>query len=281
MNPEFPISPAPSCSRCGARCSRHIVSVYNQNGNAGRPYYTCFDGHARAFRTWDDDVGVEPGNPTCACGLRARRNTRHDGHQWYCCPVGSCWWTEQVEEVDDTPNTPVQLLTPPASVVVTLTPSVKEGSDTSSFGSDDSGTIPAPLSPESGATLIGGLLSAGSNDPGPVGAQEATQSSSHTLSITSENHASQTLDVPAQPQPLRPVQSTQSSTSDTLSIGNSSHTARANTGSGGSFVSVSKSAEQVGADGPGHHAPTERTGPAFMMEETYTRKRHRYCCVVM
>lgn len=99
MEPTFPLRTAPTCHQCGEPCTRHDTSPFNENGNAGRPYYICMDsGHYRKFSTFDDSRGVVRGNPQCSCGYMSRRCRRNglDRGEFYCCPVGGCTWFGEV-----------------------------------------------------------------------------------------------------------------------------------------------------------------------------------------
>jgi hypothetical protein len=89
----FPLQSAPTCLHCSRVCMRGITSERNRNGNAGRTYYFCNNtNHGRKFACWDDDRGIESGNPECDCG-HIGRMFMADGDQYYGCPVGTCSWT--------------------------------------------------------------------------------------------------------------------------------------------------------------------------------------------
>lgn len=92
MNRDFPLRVLPTCSSCNKTATRKITGETNRNGNAGRPYYFCCSGHKYVFITWDDTLGISPGNPQCWCSYYSRRNTvkGHPASDWYACCSGEC-----------------------------------------------------------------------------------------------------------------------------------------------------------------------------------------------
>lgn len=94
--PRFPLQQAPTCLECGG-AGMLVPAARRSNpiGNGGRPYYICSVSRhkERTFITFDDYVGIVPGNPRCDCGFVSRLSHRRDGDgQFYCCPVGVCRW---------------------------------------------------------------------------------------------------------------------------------------------------------------------------------------------
>ena len=104
--PTFPLSPKPSCRHC--HCTpqyRSTVGFTNGNGNGGRHYYVCTEcktnpkltssRNSKGWITWDDDKGVEPGNPLCDCGFISRQdrtgvNSSAPGRDFWTCSTGAC-----------------------------------------------------------------------------------------------------------------------------------------------------------------------------------------------
>lgn len=87
-----------------------VVQSSNLNGNIGRPYFVCTNPvcpnvvsptpgqHERGWVTWDDGVGVAPGNPLCRCLRVARQDTagvvsRVPGKRFWTCSRGACGFT--------------------------------------------------------------------------------------------------------------------------------------------------------------------------------------------
>jgi hypothetical protein len=93
MTPTFPLSEPPVCLTCGCVGRPMVVGSGNLNHNAGRSYYVCSSGrhHGTRWITFDDDIGIDHGNPPCYCAFTSRRSWANGGDvQFYCCPVGSC-----------------------------------------------------------------------------------------------------------------------------------------------------------------------------------------------
>ena len=112
--PGQPIVPPPGryrCRHCGnTNLSYRTVHRQNRNGNAGRPYYVCLYSqcpnlktlnahhHDTGWVTWDDNIGVAPGNPLCKCSHYARADTagersRVPGKRFWTCSTGACDYT--------------------------------------------------------------------------------------------------------------------------------------------------------------------------------------------
>lgn len=69
---QFPVQTPPICP--DPRCNKSaIIGISHSRGSYGRPYYYCQNGHEREFIFWDDDIGIEQGNPICKCGHLSRR----------------------------------------------------------------------------------------------------------------------------------------------------------------------------------------------------------------
>jgi hypothetical protein len=99
MIPAYPLKHTPICRRCNKECVRVSVLDSNKYGNSKRSYYTCKDFGHRKFSTFDDKEGIVPGNPPCQCKERwtsRRQINNQDQSEFYCCPVGGCGWTEDV-----------------------------------------------------------------------------------------------------------------------------------------------------------------------------------------
>ncbi|OCK86051.1 hypothetical protein K432DRAFT_187437 [Lepidopterella palustris CBS 459.81] len=99
--PHFPLSTIPTCRVCHSPGRRRIVTPENQNGNAGRPYYTCkpCKDRNRSFASkykvgwicWDDDRGISSQNPPCTtCRVTSRQDTSRRGKEFYTCATGAC-----------------------------------------------------------------------------------------------------------------------------------------------------------------------------------------------
>ena len=91
--PTFPLAQTPICLQCGFLGKRLMVHHGNPIGNAGRSYYRCSSGihESHVFITFDDNIGIIPGNPRCNCGFISRLSKGRNGdHQFCSCPVGSC-----------------------------------------------------------------------------------------------------------------------------------------------------------------------------------------------
>ncbi len=104
--PTFPLDPKPSCRHCHyTPQKRSTVDFTNQNGNGGRPYYVCVPcktnasippgPNGKGWITWDDNRGMDPGNPECWCGLIARQdrtgvNSQAPGRGFWTCCTGAC-----------------------------------------------------------------------------------------------------------------------------------------------------------------------------------------------
>jgi hypothetical protein len=60
MDHKFCLREAPTCLNCQRPCDRQVTSTSNTNGNAGRPYYACFNpSHGRKFARWADNCGYK------------------------------------------------------------------------------------------------------------------------------------------------------------------------------------------------------------------------------
>ena len=111
IRPSRPHYTQPSpyqCRHCrSTNLAFHTVGQGNPNGNAGRPYYVCVntscpgrtspnaDRHERGWVTWDDNIGVVPGNPLCRCQRISRLDvagvySNHRGRKFYTCSTGAC-----------------------------------------------------------------------------------------------------------------------------------------------------------------------------------------------
>ncbi|MCJ1272783.1 hypothetical protein MMC21_000572 [Puttea exsequens] len=106
--PSFPLRAAPACRNCHYIPQyRSTVTPLNPNGNADRPYYVCIPckqnataktssgPNGKGWITWDDNRGVQPGNPKCRCGFFARQdragvNSYAPGRGFWTCCVGAC-----------------------------------------------------------------------------------------------------------------------------------------------------------------------------------------------
>ena len=116
--PTFPLSHKPSCRHC--HCTpeyRSTVGFTNGNGNGGRHYYVCTEcktnprlassRNSKGWITWDDDKGVEPGNPLCDCGFISRHdrtgvNSSTPGREFWACSTGACgYFSWQADEYTD------------------------------------------------------------------------------------------------------------------------------------------------------------------------------------
>ncbi|MCJ1453343.1 hypothetical protein MMC28_003690 [Mycoblastus sanguinarius] len=105
-----PLSPY-RCRHCGSTYLTYkTVQPGNRNGNVGRPYYVCENPHCpnvtrlnagqqdRGWVTWDDNIGVAPGNPLCKCLRSARQDTAGEGsgvpgRRFWTCSTGACHYT--------------------------------------------------------------------------------------------------------------------------------------------------------------------------------------------
>lgn len=102
FNPPAPAQQEPNplgppCRACRAPSTLSLVSHFNRNGNAGRPFYKCPRPECHVgFVTWADRVGIERGNPDCDCGRTSRRGLtgecawRGPGKVFYKCAEGRC-----------------------------------------------------------------------------------------------------------------------------------------------------------------------------------------------
>jgi hypothetical protein len=99
------------CRHCGSTdLSYRTVQPGNWNGNDGRHYYVCVDPSCREVKrqnagqhdggwvTWDDDIGVTPGNPPCYCLPISRQDTAGQrsplaGRRFWTCSTGACHYT--------------------------------------------------------------------------------------------------------------------------------------------------------------------------------------------
>lgn len=106
--PNHPLPSPYRCRYCGStNLLYQIVQPGNRNGNIGRPYYVCVNPHcsnvttqgagqhARGWVTWDDTVGVAPGNPLCNCQRSARQDAAGagsavPGRGFWTCSTGAC-----------------------------------------------------------------------------------------------------------------------------------------------------------------------------------------------
>ncbi|KAL2848944.1 ankyrin repeat-containing domain protein [Aspergillus pseudodeflectus] len=61
---------APLCKTCGIPTIITNARQWNQNGNSGRPFYSC--GRCRTFHSWADGKGISNQNPLCLCGKPSR-----------------------------------------------------------------------------------------------------------------------------------------------------------------------------------------------------------------
>jgi len=108
--PNHPLPSPYRCRYCGStNLLYQIVQPGNRNGNIGRPYYVCVNPHcsnvttqgagqhARGWVTWDDTVGVAPGNPLCNCQRSARQDAAGagsavPGRGFWTCSTGACYY---------------------------------------------------------------------------------------------------------------------------------------------------------------------------------------------
>lgn len=104
--PTFPLRPTPSCRHCKYTPKyRSTVGDLNQNGNSDRPFYICVKcknsstappgPKGKGWITWDDNLGIEPGNPKCDCDFVARQdragvNSYAPGKGFWSCSTGAC-----------------------------------------------------------------------------------------------------------------------------------------------------------------------------------------------
>ena len=105
--PNRPAGHPYRCRHCGStNLKRDIVKPGNPNGNDGRPYYVCTNPicpevrrqdvpqHFRGWVTWDDNVGIAPGNPCCYClGPRNSRLDNSGRKHFWTCATGACGYT--------------------------------------------------------------------------------------------------------------------------------------------------------------------------------------------
>jgi hypothetical protein len=95
--PTFPFAAPPTCRTCRDPGIRSNVRQNNPIGNAERWYYICPGTHKNNkgyFIAFDDDGGIEDGNPQCWCRYTTRLCLNRDGvSQFYACPIGQCeYW---------------------------------------------------------------------------------------------------------------------------------------------------------------------------------------------
>lgn len=99
-SPRFPLQTPPICP--DPKCNRSATSgISHSRGSYGRPYYYCQDGHQREFITWDDNDGLEQGNPPCKCGHLSRREQQAGPipKAQYRCATRDCnLWREIIDD---------------------------------------------------------------------------------------------------------------------------------------------------------------------------------------
>ena len=107
MSGRFPLPTPPACPVCGQPALSATVKPSSLGPNSGRPYYYCQRGHSRKFVTWNDNIGIKPGNPPCDCGLASRRDvgTSSGVIPWYSCGTKTCGFKEDIEEDDEADST--------------------------------------------------------------------------------------------------------------------------------------------------------------------------------
>ncbi|KAL6407389.1 hypothetical protein AUP68_10221 [Ilyonectria robusta] len=121
MSQRFPLPRAPICPTCHQASTRRITNPANRNGNANRPFYFCDRSHKHSFITWDDALGIMPGNPQCWCGQVSRvdRASGPQSDEWYACASRDCGFKRELDKSD-----PVELAyTPPPATARTYSPS--------------------------------------------------------------------------------------------------------------------------------------------------------------
>lgn len=108
--PSYPTFSPYRCRHCNnTNLTYDTVKPGNPLGNDGRPYYVCLNRNCSNYTvnktnagqgvggwvTWDDNIGVEPGNPLCRCRppRRARKDTAATGRHFWTCSTGACdYW---------------------------------------------------------------------------------------------------------------------------------------------------------------------------------------------
>jgi hypothetical protein len=98
--PQFPLPGAPFCLKCSNPTQRRRTRYTNPHGNAGRYYYICKtckndaapqDQMNVGWSTWDDNIGVDDGNPHCNCGHPGRLDYMNgSGRGFWTCATGGC-----------------------------------------------------------------------------------------------------------------------------------------------------------------------------------------------
>lgn len=83
--PFFPLQEAPPCKKCGRDTRRErrgdrFCWCCPCSGNPRQPTW-C---------TWDDAVGITPGNPLCDCGFYCRISSTKAGKAFETCSLGCC-----------------------------------------------------------------------------------------------------------------------------------------------------------------------------------------------
>jgi hypothetical protein len=80
----------PRCRHHHTSAAEQVVLPWNENGNGGRPYYTCRA--CNGFICFGDMRGIRDENPACDCESisLSRRGTDYNGHVFYNCALGQC-----------------------------------------------------------------------------------------------------------------------------------------------------------------------------------------------
>ncbi|KAL4909597.1 hypothetical protein BDW74DRAFT_143360 [Aspergillus multicolor] len=92
---------SPLCKRCGSPTILKNARMWNQNGNSGRPFYSC--GKCGKFRSWADGKGISDQNPRCLCDKPSRwgQSSREKQRRgFFNCATGDCtFFVEALVEV--------------------------------------------------------------------------------------------------------------------------------------------------------------------------------------
>ena len=98
---------APRCRCCGETTEKGTVSLQNEHGNAGRPFYKCT--RCDEFACFGDIRGIQEENPVCFCtsnkpsraqASRPRRSQSNLRIVYYICASGECEFWEHMKDDD-------------------------------------------------------------------------------------------------------------------------------------------------------------------------------------